>query len=207
MSDKEIVCALIDRNRFMTRQFFYVNCRPLFAGIINHVFDYPVDYDEFVNELYRLLMENDARRLRQFDFRSSIYQWIKTVAIRHFSYKRDEMIDNQTKSPLFNRRDEKEGDDNMEVVTCEESVDTESAIAARMDLEYLFSKMNNKRYVDVIRRLIIEDVEPKRLACEMGITIENLYNIKKRAMAALTHTALDDIKKYNKTKSKQYADR
>lgn len=61
------------------------------------MFSYEVDYDEFVNEFYLYIMENDAYRLRQFQGRSSIYQWMKVVAIRYFIAKRDGMIDNESK--------------------------------------------------------------------------------------------------------------
>jgi RNA polymerase sigma factor (sigma-70 family) len=196
MTDEEIVSALIERNRFVTRQFFYVNCRPLLTSVINKVFDYAVEYDEFVNELYQLLMADDARRLRQFDFRSSIYQWLKTVAIRHFAQKKSLLIDNSSKfSPIKTEEGQDfTGEEDSELVN------TESRIAARIDLERLLSLMANERYAFVIRKLMLEDVEPKALAKDMGVTIENLYNIKKRAMAVLTKVALKDIKKYGKDK-------
>ena len=196
MTDKEIVNALIERNRFVTRQFFYVNCRPLLTSVINKLFDYSVDYDEFVNELYQLLMEDDARRLRQFDFRSSIYQWLKTVSIRHFAQKRSLLIDNTSKvSPLKTEEDDDVAEDGL----CESST-SESRVAARIDLDNLLSQMRNERYVFVIKKLMLEDVEPRLLAKSMGITIENLYNVKKRAMAALTKVALKDKKNYGNEK-------
>ena len=58
--------------------------------------------------------------------------------------------------------------------------------------------MPTKRYVQVIRRLILEDCDPEELALEMNITTANLYNIKRRAMAQLTRIALNDIKAYGK---------
>lgn len=67
MTDKQIIEALIARDESVTEQFFYGNCRPLFLSIIRNVFSYQVDYDEFVNEFYLYLMENDSYRLRQFE--------------------------------------------------------------------------------------------------------------------------------------------
>ena len=93
MTDKQIIEALIARDESVTEQFFYGNCRPLFLSIIRNVFSYEVDYDEFVNEFYLHLMENDSYRLRQFEGRSSVYQWLKVIAIRYFIAKRDKMID------------------------------------------------------------------------------------------------------------------
>ena len=70
--------------------------------------------------------------------------------------------------------------------------------AAGYDLEQLFKAMPTKRYVYVIRRLILEGCEPEMLAREMNITTANLYNIKRRSMAQLTRIALNDIKEYGK---------
>ena len=74
----------------------------------------------------------------------------------------------------------------------------ESDTIAEYDLERLFEAMPTKRYVFVIRRLILEDCEPEELAREMNITTANLYNIKRRSMAQLTRIALIDIKKYGR---------
>ena len=93
MSDRQIIEALIAHDEQVTKQFLFESCRPLFVSIINQVFSYKVNYDEFVNEFYLHLMEDDARRLRMFEGRSSIYSWIKTVAIRYFIAKRNRMID------------------------------------------------------------------------------------------------------------------
>ena len=48
----------------------------------------------------------------------------------------------------------------------------------------------------LIRELVLKEVEPEFLALSMGITVANLYNIKKRALAALAHLAMNDKKKY-----------
>ena len=187
MTDQQIIEALIARDEQVTRQFFFKNCRPLFMSIIRNVFSYEVDYDEFVNEFYLHLMKNDAHSLRQVQGRSTIYQWIKVVAIRYFIAKRDNMID-------------MDPDDNLlknEVVE-EENGAGETAINARMDIEHLFSLMTNKRYVHAIRRLVLEEAEPKEVATELMTNVDNLYNIKKRAIAALTEIALKEIEKYEK---------
>lgn len=58
--------------------------------------------------------------------------------------------------------------------------------------------MPNKRYVYIIQRLVLDDFEPEKLAAEMHITVANLYNIKRRAMAQLTKVALKDKREYEK---------
>ena len=190
MTDQKIIEALIARDERVTQQFFFGNCRPLFLSIMRYVFSYEVDYDEFVNEFYLYLMENDAYRLKQFQGRSTIYQWMKIIAIRYFISKRDRMIDNESKDAL------------LDSPVQNETIDEEKKMTEKMDIEYLFSLMPNGRYVYVIRRLVLQEVEPKVVAKELRTNVDNLYNIKKRAIAALTEIALKEVEKYEKEISK-----
>ena len=184
MTDKEIIQGLIARDNRVTEEFFFVKCRPLFCSIIQKVFDYEVEYDEFVNELYVYLMANNASKLRNFEYRSTVYQWLKVLAIRFFINKRGRMIDDTSQETLYDGHSQTAG--------------TEKDMTAEGDMERLFNNMPNKRYVHVIRCLILEDWEPEQLAQEMNITTANLYNIKRRAMAQLTRVALKDVKEYGK---------
>lgn len=179
-----IITKLIEKDEAVTRHFFFEKCRPLFVSIINNVFSYPVDYDEFVNELYLYIMENDAARLRQFEGRSSIYQWLKVVAIRFFIAKRSRMIEDVSKEALLVEQGGRRAAD--EGPGCD----------TRMDLGRLLGRLTNARYLYVIRRLVMQDAEPEEVAKELGVTVPNLYNIKKRAIAALTKIALKEFPEY-----------
>ena len=184
MTDQEIIQGLIARDNRVTEEFFFDRCRPLFCSIMKKVFDYEVEYDELVNELYVYLMENDAIKLRNFEYRSSVYQWLKVLAIRFFIHKRGRMIDDTSQETPYDGS--------------QQTADSESDMTAEGDMERLFDNMPSKRYVYVIRRLVLEDWEPEQLAREMNITTANLYNIRRRAMTQLTRAALNDIKKYGK---------
>lgn len=180
MTDQEIVKALIGRDSRVTAQFFFKDCRPLMLSIIHRVFDkQKVDYDEIISELYIHLMENDAHRLRQFKFESTLYQWFKTTAIR-FCLKLKaglKVIDGESQEPLDNRS--------------RNTGNTESS-QAKMDINALLRQMKNQRYAKVIRMLMIDDMTPDEVAKELSVTVDNLYNIKRRAMAALAIVALKD---------------
>ena len=184
MTDQEIIKGLIARDNRVTTEFFFDKCRPLFCSIMQKVFDYEVEFDEMVNELYVYLMENDAIKLRNFEYRSSLYQWLKVLAIRFFINKRGRLIEDASQETPYDGR--------------QQMADTDKDMTAEGDIERLFNNMPNKRYVYVIRRLILEDWEPDKLAKDMSITTANLYNIKRRAMAQLTCAALNDIKEYGK---------
>lgn len=179
MTDQEIVQRLIGRDERVTRWFFHEKCRPLLLSIMRHVFSYPVEYDEMANEVYLLLMEDDARRLRHFDFRSSLFQWLKTVALRHFINKRALMIEDTTQEYPYNET---------------KAQDADSAGTARVDIPRLLGQLKIRRQAYVLQRLVIEDAEPKAVAAELGVTVDNLYNIKKRAITALTQLVLAERK-------------
>lgn len=184
MTDQQIIDALIARDESVTKKFFYGNCRPLFLHIIRNVFSYEVDYDEFVNEFYLYLMENDSYRLKQFEGRSTVYQWLKVIAIRYFIAKRDKMIDDQSVQTLIDKASKTI------------PIDTEGQMTAKVDIAHLLQMMPNRRYEYVIRRLVLQDVEPQIVAKELCTNVDNLYNIKKRAIASLTELALNEIEKY-----------
>ena len=186
MTDQEIVTALIGRDPLVTAQFFFKDCRPLMLSIIHRVFDkQKVDYDEIISELYIYLMADDARRLRQFKFESSLYQWLKVTSIRFCLKLRTDgvVIDDESQEPLDISNRYTDG--------------TESS-QAKMDVDSLLSQMRNQRYAKVIRMLMIDDMVPNEAAKELSVTVDNIYNIKRRAMAALAEVALKDKRHYER---------
>lgn len=186
MTDQEIISSLIAHDPKVTAQFFFKDCRPLFISIIRRVFgNQIVDYDEIISELYVLLMENDARKLRTFKHESTLFQWLKTIAVRHCLElkRRGKVIDNESQEPLVN------SGNNLSYVESSQ---------AKMDVESLLSQMNNQRYALVIHLLMIEEKNPEEVAKQLSITVANLYNIKRRAMKALVEVALKDKRSYER---------
>lgn len=186
MTDQEIISSLIAHDPKVTAQFFFKDCRPLFISIIRRVFgNQIVDYDEIISELYVLLMENDARKLRTFKHESTLFQWLKTIAVRHCLElkRRGKVIDNESQEPLVN------SGKNLSYVESSQ---------AKMDVESLLRQMNNERYALVIHLLMIEEKSPEEVAKQLSITVANLYNIKRRAMKALVEVALKDKRSYER---------
>jgi hypothetical protein len=46
--------------------------------------------------------------------------------------------------------------------------------------------------------LVLQEADPMVVAQELETNVDNLYNIKKRAIAALTEGALKEVEKYEK---------
>ena len=104
---------------------------------------------------------------------------MKITAIRYFIAKRDRLIDMSSKDALLGRAMQSQSVDN-------------STEVSKMDIERLLTFMTNKRYVYVIRQLVLKDAEPEQVAQQIGVSVDNLYNIKRRAIAALTKMALKE---------------
>ncbi|MGM9736041.1 MAG: RNA polymerase sigma factor [Candidatus Cryptobacteroides sp.] len=177
--DQQIVDALLSKDEKVTHEFFFVRCRPLFCSLIRRIFDYEVDYDEMVNELYIHLMSDDGRRLRTFQGRSSVYQWLKCVATRVFLEKRDGGMvieDVSSEPPCISDAHETES---MEMDW------------VRQDVRKMLSLMRNPRYRLVMQRLL-DGYDYESIAEELRTSVPNLYNIKKRAMTEFTAIVLKE---------------
>lgn len=59
------------------------------------------------------------------------------------------------------------------------------SLEQRIDIHEALKKMPNERYRKVIEILDLQDVRPELLAEEMNVTIDNLYNIHRRALVQL----------------------
>ena len=88
------------------------------------------------------------------------------MATRFFIRHRNAMIENTSKESPYERE------------TNDEVIDTVNVISDKIDVEKLLQLMENQRYADVIRNLVLDDMEPERYALEIGVTVDNLYNIK-----------------------------
>ena len=179
MSDREIIAGLIARDESITADFFFMKCRPLFCCIMQHVFRRDVDYNDMVNELYVYLMEDDAAKLRAFRFSCSVYQWLKVLAIRFFLKRRDKMME------VVSHEVPCDGNETIPEVSAD--------VSAQSDIEHLLGLMPNARYARVIRLIVLDGAPLKDVAVEMGVTVDNLYNIKRRAIAQLTRIALKNF--------------
>lgn len=178
MTDQEIIQGLIDRNERITQDFFFQRCQPLIFALISKFYPQGADYDELVNELYLHLMENEARRLRQWEGRSSIYQWLKMVARNFFLDKinRERVIETETDKRLLNKANDYATADN-------------SANEAVMDVAAILDLIENDNYRLVLQKHVIEGMSFDDLEKVTGIKKANLYNIKKRALNAMEKIA------------------
>lgn len=171
ITDKQLVESILENDADAIAYFFYSKCSGLFAYIIENIFDGKVDKRELSQELYLYLANNDWYKVRQFDFRSKLMTWISVVAIRFFQKKRQMLIESSSYSTL--------NDKLLNETKVNISIDN------KMDLYSALNKMRNQRYRKVIESLDLNEMLPEELAQEMGIKVDNLYNIHRRALVQL----------------------
>ena len=171
LSDRQIVDGLINNDAEIVQSFFFDDCSRIFDYIIMSVFDYKVDKDELINELYLYLADNDWYKVKLFDYRSKLTTWLCVVAIRFFQKKRHFLIDNESTDTLLLR--------------FKQEVYPMISVETRLDLETALKKMSNPIYANSIRELDILDKKPKDVADSMGVSLANLYNIHHRARVQL----------------------
>ena len=81
------------------------------------------------------------------------------------------LIENDSSEPLFEKW---------------EYFHTNTNIDNRIDIENALRQMKNERYKKVIYDLDLYDQEPAKVAAAMGISVNNLYNIHRRAHVQLS---------------------
>lgn len=75
-SDYQIVNGILNNDQTITQHFFLKECKPMFEYIEHAIFDDNVERDELVSELFLYLQHNDWHKIRQFDFRSKLTQYL-----------------------------------------------------------------------------------------------------------------------------------
>lgn len=273
-TDREIVQKLLYGDSDFEAYFFQEMCKPLLSKISYAIFDNQVPIDELTNEFLCFVKDDDWAKLRSFQFNSTLFGWLKVVAVHYFNNNKERLYPNyiysnyckkgEVKLSLDSATDdeilsllqmmtiqqyhdilylsliEKRSDENIAELLCikdtvykrrkkfalehlkaviinagsyyedmylqyekhiEKHVDDslvdsltehETQIT-KIDIEALLNLMPNDRYRQVIRSLVLEERERKEVAIEMGITTENLDNIKCRALKQLAEIARKEM--------------
>ena len=171
LDDHELVNGILNNDKTLIKYFFTRKCSGLLAYILMNVFDGNIDKRELVSELYLFMAQNDWQVFRQFQFRSTLMTYVSVISVRFFIKKRTQLIDSPSSYYLNNQ----EGLIHDKVLSLEQRIDIREAL----------KKIPNERYRKVIEILDLQDVRPELLAEEMNVTVDNLYNIHRRALVQL----------------------
>lgn len=177
LSDKQIVEAILGRHPYVTKEFLYRRCYPLFKAIYDHYFTDCESCFEFINEIYLLLMKPRKKgappRLATFGFRCSLTMWLKIVTLnycRQIYAKKSEISEFALEA----------GDRNSYL---SQSLSLNIQNLDRHDIERMLEAMPNSRYRELIRIRYVEDKTNEQAAALLGMSLPNFYNKHRLAKA------------------------
>lgn len=169
-SDNDYIWGLKNLDNRITHYFFYKECYSLLNTLKNSIFDGKVEYDELVNELYIELSAGNWRKLDSFSGINGcrLRTWLSMVSW-HLFFKR--------KFALMNKNSEEE-----QMGYCKNAYSTEWDLEIALDVEKVMSLMKNENYVSILNLILMEGYSPGEVAMKWNKTVDNIYNIKHRAI-------------------------
>ena len=178
--DRNLVRAIINRDPAVSRDFFYRKCYPLFKSVYDNYHTDCESCTELINEIYIHIMTPDKKtgktRLESFEFRSTLFTWLKTVTL-FYCYKR---YDRKEKIPV-DRLEENYADRGVRLLSAHESISSEEFSLALNDAETILNLMPNRRYCQLIRLRYLEEYSNEETAKKMGMNMNTFYNKHKLA--------------------------
>lgn len=188
MNDRDIVSALLSRNRYVTEAYFYRKCYPLFKACFDKYYTDCENCIEFINEIYLYLMlpnpVTQRSYMQNFSFRCTLTGWLKIVAetyCHQLFRKKGEIIQESL-------------DDTDRFTELADSIPLEHSSFAKEDLKHVLAMMPNMRYRELIRLRYVESYSNEETAEKLGMSMDNYYNkhllAKKQFITALKKEGL-----------------
>ena len=182
--DAQLVAELLAGNERALHYVFYDHFKPLLKmNAYKAASTKLVTYDDLVQELYLYLSSNNWEKLRKYNPERPFVNWFSVVSYRFFKDFSRSMIDSSDQIPISNMNDHQ---------TAFMSNGTIGTIM--MDIKQAISKLKPPRDSQILEALLLRDEEPEIVAKQHNVTVDNLYNIKRRAIAKLIKQHLADYK-------------
>ncbi|MDE6338967.1 MAG: sigma-70 family RNA polymerase sigma factor [Muribaculaceae bacterium] len=174
-TDQEIAQAILRRDTFITKEYLYRKCYPLFKAIHNKFYTDCETPIELINQIYVYILwpnsDTHKSKLENFGFRCSLPMWLKIVT-EHYCQQ------------LFKRKIQISDRENMyddRKLTEEESITQNTRSLDKEDLRKILSNMPSERYGRLIELRYIRQMSNEETARMLGINMDNYYNCHKRA--------------------------
>lgn len=176
-TDQEIVEAILCRNAFITKEYLYKKCYPLFCAIYNKYYTDCVNPIELINEIYVYILtpqrDTGKCKLSAFGFRCTPTMWLKIIT-NHYCHQ------------LFARKIET-SENNL--------IDSDRNICDVFSFELDFNTLNmddvkrillmmpNERYRRLIKFRYLDEKSNEETAMLLALSMTNYYNVHLRAKA------------------------
>lgn len=176
-TDQEIVQAILDRDTFVTKEYLYKKCYPMFKAIHSRYYTDCETTVDFISEIYVYILSVQPQtgicKLAGFKFMSSLYSWLKVVSLNycHCLYARRMDVNNNHNI-----------DDDRELIE-DLSVDLDVSRLDKRDVQALLMQMPNIRYRKLIELRYVQEKTNEETATALDMTMQNYYNKHKLAKA------------------------
>lgn len=178
--DRQLVNDLIESNERAVGYLFYDHYSCLLR--FNALKAAPnVAVDDLIQEFYLYISANNWDRLRKYNSDLPFERWLSVVSYRFFKDFSLRMIDSRRQIPITKLEDQKLLD-----------AGTTQMNQIMMDIQQGLTNLEPPRDREILSALLLGDEEPQSVATRYGITVDNLYNIKRRALARLIQKHLKD---------------
>ena len=181
----QIAKALLDRDEQVTRKYFYQQCYPLFKSIYDNYYTDCTCCKEFIDEIYVLVLAPSKTtgkcQLENFRGESTLASWLKTACL-YYCYKQFDLKEKMPKYERLPHSNEKEIDEDSDRTDqIYGSIEIDLSNLKREDAITRLKQLPNKRYGELLRLRYVESFTNEETANKLGTTMENYYNLHKRA--------------------------
>lgn len=176
-TDQEIVQAILRRDTFITKEYLYRKCYPLFKAIYDKYYTDCKNTIELINEIYVYILlphrKTHRSKLQDFGFRCTLTMWLKIVT-ENYCHQ------------LFAKRIAV--DENNDVADDRNDISDDSFLSTTRkldmdDVQKTLSMMPNQRYRKLIEYRYVEGKTNEETAQLLEMPMANYYNSHKRAKA------------------------
>lgn len=140
-----------------------------------------VELDDLIQELYLYLSKNNWEKLRKYNPELPFANWFSVVSYRFFKDYTASMIDSAAQVPI--------SDMNERSLF---QVGTHKIETIMMDIKQAIDKLKPPRDREIVEALLLNEEEPAEVAERYKVTVDNLYNIKRRAIIKLIQRHLQE---------------
>lgn len=176
-SDNDYIAGLKRGDAGAIQSFYYSLCSFTLNDIRWSLMQGRIDYDELVNELYVYMSIDNWHKLDTFKGKNNctLKSWMVRLAWRFFMQQRPRLLFEgcPSKYESCNGIEESEDSLNLEIA---------------MDVESTFKRMPNKRYVQVLKWMLVDGYDADEVAKLLDTPVSNIYNIKHRAILQFVET-------------------
>ena len=176
-TDQEIAQAILRRDTFITKEYLYRKCYPLFKAIYDKYYTDCENPIELINEIYVYILmphrETHRSKLQDFGFRCTLTMWLKIVTENYCHQLFAKRIPSDENNDVANDRNDM-GDDSFIANTRKLDMD---------DVQKILSMMPNQRYRKLIEYRYVNEKSNEETAQLLEMSMANYYNFHKRAKA------------------------